>query len=223
MKNYLAQFSAPIRFFNAIRNIFLKLKFGKLLIGRDSFLKHVQFEKFVSLGTNVQLNNTQIGKHSYISANSLIRNTTVGRFCSIGPNVKIGLGQHPTQEFVSTHPIFYSLKKQSGNTFAQKQLFSEETRVTIGHDVWIGAGAIILDGVSIGNGAIVAAGAVVSKDVAPYAIVGGIPAKIIKFRFSDEEILNIQAFNWWNKDDAWLRKNAAIFCDKNEFLAFIVT
>jgi len=199
----------------------LKLKFRKVLIGRDSYLTNVTFEKFVSLGTRVQLNNTTVGKHSYISANSLIRNSTIGRFCSIGPYVKIGLGRHPTQDFISTHPVFYSLKKQSGATYSKEQYFAEEATVTIGHDVWIGASAVIMDGVKIGNGAIIAAGAVVTKDVAPYEIVGGVPAKTIRFRFYADEIEKIQASKWWDMDDEWLKKNAAAFRNKADFLGLI--
>jgi len=221
MKNYLTQFSAPYRLVNAIRNIILKLKFPKLLIGRDSHLTHVQFEKFVSLGTSVQLNKTSVGRHSYISSNSLIRNATIGKFCSIGPYVKIGLGKHPTQDFISTHPIFYSLKKQSGKTFATTQNYDEELNVIVGNDIWIGAGAVIMDGVKIGNGAIIAAGAVVVNDVSPYEIVGGVPAKTIRFRFAPDEIEKIQATKWWDKDDEWLNKNAVNFRNKTDFLEFL--
>jgi len=217
MKNYLTQFSSPFRFINSIRNVVLKLKYKKLLIGCESHLTDVTFENFVALGTNVQLNNSSVGKHSYISSNSLIRNTKIGRFCSIGPNVKIGLGKHPTLEFISTHPVFYSLKKQSGTTYSKEQYFAEEDTVNIGHDVWIGASAIIMDGLNIANGAIVAAGAVVTRDVAPFEIVGGVPAKQIRFRFSQDEIQAIEKSEWWNQDEAWLKENAALFLNKQDF------
>jgi len=220
MKNYLAQYTALFRFINSTKNFFLKFKYPKVLIGRNSVLTKVTFEKYSSLGERVVLVNSKIGNHSYISRSGQIHNATIGRFCSIGPGVKIGLGIHPT-DFISTHPVFYSLRKQSGATFSTDQKFIEELPIKIGHDVWIGANAIIMDGVNIGNGAIIAAGAVVTKSVRPYEIVGGVPAKHIRFRFSDDEIKKIQSIEWWNKDEEWLKKNVSMFLNKNEFLSLV--
>ena len=107
---------------------------------------------------------------------------------------------------------FYSLQKQSGFTFTDKALFEESNgRVKIGNDVWIGTRAIITDGVTIGDGAIVAAGAVVTKDVEPYTIVGGVPAKPIRKRFTDEQIAFLQDLNWWDRETEWLKNNSASF------------
>ena len=149
---------------------------------------------------NVIFNHSSIGQYSYVNYDSLIQNTIIGNYCSIAYGVKIGLGNHPTNQF-TTSPLFY----KSDNSLQIKVVdddfeFEEYKQILIGNDVWIGAGAIVLDGVKIGDGAIVAAGTVVTKDVPPYSIVGGVPAKIIKFRFSDEKIDAIMKTNWWLKN-----------------------
>lgn len=91
-------------------------------------------------------------------------------------------------------------------------------KVVIGNDVWIGAYAKIVEGVRIGDGAVIAAGAVVTKDVPPYAIVGGVPAKIIKYRFEEKQIKQLLELKWWNKDIAWLKTHAEKFRDVQELL-----
>jgi acetyltransferase-like isoleucine patch superfamily enzyme len=144
-------------------------------------------------------------------------NTDIGKFCSIGSFVSIGPGKHPI-EFVSTSPVFFSDNKQCGTTFADMSYYREMGSVKIGNDVWIGANAVIFDDVTIGDGAVIAAGAIVTKDVEPYAVVGGVPAKMIKKRFSDEIIEKLMQFEWWNKDEVWLRKNYKLFHDIEEFM-----
>lgn len=147
--------------------------------------------------SKANLINVHLGAYSYIAANSNIRNTTIGRFCSIGPNVKTGLAYHPTNGF-STSPIFYSCKGQCGTKLIDNNLVDEYYNVTIGNDVFIGSGSTILGGLTIGDGAIIAAGSMVVKDVPPYAIVGGVPARILKYRFDDEIIKRLIKLKWWN-------------------------
>lgn len=144
--------------------------------------------------------------------------SSIGSFCSIGPEALIGgLGKHPTS-FLSTHPVFYSRKRQSGITFSQgHQHFDESAKTIIGHDVWIGARSIILDGVMIGDGAVVGANAVVTKEVPPYAIVGGVPAKIIRFRF-DENVRNLLlAWKWWQLPLSVIKQMAPEFIRKDSW------
>lgn len=146
---------------------------------------------------NVTFNHSQIGKYSYINFDSFVQHTFIGNYCSIAHGVKIGLGAHPTDQF-STSPLFY----RNRNPFAIKinelpYSFLENKIINIGHDVWVGANAIIMDGVTIGNGAIVAAGAVVTKDIPAYAIVGGIPSKIIRYRFDHQRINQLEKSQWW--------------------------
>lgn len=143
------------------------------------------------------VNHSTIGKYSYVCRNSLIQNTTIGNYCSISNDVLCGLGCHPLDRF-STSPVFY--KKNNPLHYAlvkDDESIVEYRSISIGSDVWIGARATILDGVSIGHGAVVASGAVVTKDVPPYAIVGGVPAVIIRYRFDDETIKRLLATNWW--------------------------
>src|SRR5690606_26547707 len=134
--------------------------------------------------------------------------------------VKCIFGNHPTSDFVSTHPSFFSLSPPIDLKFSEKQLFEEfstpkddsmKYSIIIGHDVWIGANVSILDGVTIGNGAIIAANALVNKDVDPYTIVGGVPAKIIKKRFKEEDIEFLNTLAWWNKPISWISENAKFF------------
>ncbi len=162
---------------------------------------------------NAALNRVTLGAFTYIGDNTRVNNTVFGKFCSIAQDVKICLGTHPSDTFVSTHPVFYSTQKQVNVCFADKNYFKEFENLIIGNDVWIGANAIIKGGLNIGDGSIIGAGSVVTKDVPPYAIVGGIPARVIKYRFSETEIRKLLKLKWWDKDINWIRKNFKKFHD----------
>lgn len=132
----------------------------------------------------------EAGFATYIGANSVVEGK-LGKFCSIAANVTFLTYTHPVKKYIATHPCFYSLKKQSGFTYAEKQIFDEKPvgvgnySIEVGNDVYIGYGATIIGPCKLGNGAVIASGAVVTCDVPDYAIVGGIPAKIIRYRFSE--------------------------------------
>lgn len=148
--------------------------------------------------TNTIINNSSISSYSYIGRNSLVQNTTIGKFCSISKEVNIGLGSHPLERF-STSQLFYRSENAIKINLVKKDIGVIEYKpIQIGHDVWIGTRAIILDGVSVGHGSVIAANSVVTKDVPPYAIVGGVPAKIIKYRFTDDVIATLLNLGWWN-------------------------
>ncbi|MEL1254249.1 CatB-related O-acetyltransferase [Flavobacterium sp. DGU38] len=183
-------------------------------IGCD--IRNSKFGRHVFLGENVCLIDSEIGDFSYINSESQVKNTSIGKFCSIGPNVKIILGKHPST-FVSSHPIFYADNKPF-HTFSDKLYFEEFGHVTIGHDVWIAEGVIIPNTVKIGNGAIITSRAVVTKDVEPYSVVGGIPAKHIKFRFDQNIIDIINQSEWWNWDSETLKKNFKLFHNPTNFI-----
>lgn len=173
-----------------------------------------QFDSNVSINGNTKLFNVKVGRYSYFSG-GCISKAVIGSFTSIGPNVVIGgLGKHPI-DWMSTHPVFYSTLGQVSNSFAKENHFDEYANVQIGSDVWIGANVLILDGVSISDGAIIAAGSVVVKDVMPYEIVGGVPAKSIRFRFDPSTINELILLKWWEFDDNDLSSKAAIFRQKN--------
>lgn len=160
----------------------------------------------VSLGKNVFVWRCKIGRASYVSAQSKLKDATIGAFCSIGPEVIIGgLARHPT-DFVSTHPAFYSVRNQTSLSFTRVSHVEEVGHTRLGNDVWVGARAMILDGVTVHDGAVIAAGAVVTRDVPAYAIVGGVPARVLKYRFSSEIIAEIEASRWWEADDATLAR-----------------
>ncbi|MEF8733556.1 MAG: CatB-related O-acetyltransferase [Candidatus Accumulibacter meliphilus] len=159
-----------------------------------------------------RLLNTALGRMTYVAEGARLGHCKVGSFSSIGPNSQIGgLGKHPTH-FLSTHPAFYSTHGQAGRTYALEDVIDELPLTILGNDVWIGASVIILDGCSVGDGSIVAAGAVVSKDVPPYTIVGGVPATLIRTRFSDEVISELLAWQWWDLSDETLTALAKDFC-----------
>ena len=173
--------------------------------------------KYTKLYRPYRIYDADVGDYSYISRNALIDHTTIGKFCSIGPNFLSGKGLHPTTA-VSTAPMFYSTARQNGTMLVAESQFEEVKRVIIGNDVFIGANVFVRDGVKIGDGAIVAAGAVVVKDVPPYAIVGGVPAKIMRMRMSDAQIEKMLKVRWWDFDENKLRIVAQHFNDIDGFL-----
>lgn len=132
--------------------------------------------------------NSEFGDYTYVGGHSRVQYATIGKFCSIADGVKIGLGIHPTH-LKSTHPAFYSPQSHWKQDITPDLSLNiqEYKRVVVGDDVWIGTNALVLDGVRIGNHAVIAAGAVVTKDVPEYAIVGGVPAKIINYRHCKHE------------------------------------
>lgn len=167
-----------------------------------------------------------IGYGSYIGANASI-SARIGRFCSIADHVVTVNGLHPVSQFASTHSAFYSTGNCVNLSFSDKQMFEEhrfadpEKRlaVIIGNDVWIGYGATILAGVTIGDGAVIASGAVVTKNVEPYTIVGGVPAREIRKRFSDKTIIKLLNMEWWNRSPEWIRKHAQAFRNVEDLTA----
>ena len=170
-----------------------------------------------------------VGHYSYFGDNVVFMGS-VGRFTSISSNVHVINGRHPLNApFVSTSPMFYSIKTPVGHSFVQEHLFDEylyadeESKfpVKVGSDCWIGFGASIIGGVTIGDGAVILANATVTKDVPPYAIVGGVPAKVLGYRYDDLTIEKLLAFKWWDKDINWIKENSCLFSNINDFIALL--
>lgn len=194
---------------NWLKQYLLRYKVrDKAKINRTSLVNNVIFEGHNTLMKKVIVSNSFIGVGTYINDESKIYNCKIGRYCSIADNVCVVLGQHPINEFASMYPAFYyDTTSQLSFTFhrgrplyACKRIPTGETKynVVVGNDVWIGSHVLILGGITIGDGAVIAAGAVVTKDVEPYSIVGGVPAKIIKYRFNKDEIEELLLKKWWN-------------------------
>ena len=159
---------------------------------------------------------SSIGRHSYVGYDSFVLNSDIGSFCSIANNVTIGGANHP-MHFVSTSPVFLSHRDSVKAKFAGFH-YNPVVKTKVENDVWIGANAIIISGVTVGNGAVIGAGAVVTKNVAPYSVVAGNPAKHIKYRFTEDLIVKLIASAWWDMNDNDLKRFGSVFNDPRAFL-----
>jgi acetyltransferase-like isoleucine patch superfamily enzyme len=177
-----------------------------------------QLAEGVALGPKTNLVNCEVGRYTYFAGYSALSRCRVGAFCSLGPHLEAGFGRHPTN-YVSAYPSFYSSQSAGRADFGVVTDFAEHLPITIGNDVWIGAHCLIMDGVTIGDGAFIAAGAVVAQDIPPYAIAGGVPAKVIRPRFDEEETAFLLQLKWWERDLDWIRAHAPLFQDARQLMA----
>ncbi len=219
-------------------NSVLKKIVKKILIKSRCLGKNVKYHISSNFGLNTRFEgnnrigkksffNGEMGRCSYMGENSLL-DGKVGRYCSIAGEVKLVHGKHPSH-LISTSPVFYSSSgKQVGTTYVASDAAAEHARadngghpVVIGNDVWIGYRTTILAGVTIGDGAIIGAGALVNKSIPPYAIAVGVPARVIKYRFSEEQISALLEFKWWERSEAWLKENAEAFTDNEKMFELI--
>lgn len=189
------------------RDLENKLRFRNSIIDKScKFNKNVIIHPKVHILENTTINNSEIKSYTYLGKNCNVQNATIGKFCSIANDVLIGLGNHPLDLF-STSPLFYRKKNTFKINLINDDLhFQEYSPILIGNDVWIGSRCIILDGVIIGDGCVIAANSIVTKDVAPYSIIGGVPAKLIRYRFSDNKIDQLQNAQWWDMDLSSIKK-----------------
>lgn len=168
----------------------------KVRIALRTDLKNSFFQEYSNVVKNVQVANSSIGKRTSVGRYTKIRDAEIGNYCSISWDTTIGAVAHPFDR-ISSHAFTY--REQFG--IVDKDTAITQKRTYIGNDVWIGCNCVIISGVSIGNGAIIGAGAVVTSDVPPYAVVGGVPARVIKYRFNTETIKRIEKLQWWNWKD----------------------
>ncbi len=166
-----------------------------------------------------QVVHSSFARHSYCGYDCTIIHARVGSFCSIANGVSIGGARHPV-EFVSTSPVFLSHRDSVRAKFSRHTYAMTDTTV-VGNDVWIGERALIKAGVTVGHGAVVGMGSVVTKDVPPYAIVAGNPARLVRMRFDDDTIRVLLDYQWWNLSDAELRGAATHFADIASFVKFV--
>jgi acetyltransferase-like isoleucine patch superfamily enzyme len=161
-----------------------------------------------------RLAKSSLGLFTYVQHGSNISYSTIGRFCSIGPNVIVAHGEHP-KDLLSTHPLFYEHSYIAEiPSLVSGASFNTHKAVHIGSDVWIGANCYIKDGVAIGDGAIIGAGAVVTKNLPPYSVAVGVPARVIRQRFDDEIVQALLEIKWWNWKMEFVFENKELFQGK---------
>lgn len=194
---------------------FLKGAFLNLFNPRISVFAFVSTDniihKTVSIFRYAKVKMSKIGAYSYIGNDTDVEYADIGKFCSIADHCRIGMGGH-NLNLLSTSPIFTEAINGTRSQWLDHDVNAAEDKMAVlGNDVWVGSHVLINGGVTVGHGAVIGAGAVVVKDVPPYAIVGGVPAKVIRYRFSQEVIEKLLEFEWWNLDDNVLKQNIVFF------------
>ncbi|WP_291297359.1 chloramphenicol acetyltransferase [Elioraea sp.] len=166
---------------------------------------------WTEVGARTTIAETVMGDYSYVVNDSSIIYATIGRFCSIAAHTRINPGNHPLERAALHHFTYRAAKYELGEDDDAFFDWRRASHVTLGHDVWIGHGATILPGITIGTGAGIGAGAVVSKDVPPFAVVVGVPGKVIRFRFLPEIQAALLRIAWWDWPHATLKERLADF------------
>lgn len=187
-------------------------------VGKEVTLVDTTLGAYTEVGNYSELCEVSFGDYSYCAGYNQIYYATIGKFCSIATNVRINPGNHPTYTRIAQHHFTYrSALYDLGEDDTDFFEWRKSSPVHIGNDVWIGHNATIMPGVTIGNGAVIGSGAVVTKDVAPFCVVVGAPAREIKKRFPDDLIAKIERLQWWNWDHDTLQERLLDFRDLERF------
>ena len=173
-----------------------------------------KFHNTAKLGHLTKAINSEIGAYSYVGSSSILVHASIGKYCSIASGCLIGLATHPIDN-LSTSQIFILKNNPTKYQWTSKNDFIPYKKIEIGNDVWIGARVIIMGGIKIGNGVIIGAGAIVTKDIPDFAVVVGIPAKIIKYRFEQSIIEKLNKLKWWDLPEDILKLNLSVFNKSN--------
>ena len=185
-------------------------------VSKLAILHDVKYDKTCAIRGLVKMERSSIGKCSSIGTLSAAYDCEIGKFCSIARECYIGGAKHPV-DWVSTSACFYLPQNYTGICY-HEQNYEWHTFTKIGNDVWLGIRTIVLGGVTIGDGAVIGGGSVVTKDVGPYEIWGGNPARLIRKRFDDETIEKLLMIKWWDWDDKELVKAGSYFSDLKQFI-----
>lgn len=180
------------------------------LVGPDCAFANASFGVYTETGARNLFENVELGDYSYTGQDCILQNVVVGKFANIAAQVRIGPTDHP-MERPTLHHITYR-RRMFGLAETDDEAFlahRRSRRSYVGHDTWIGHGAIVMPEVRIGDGAVVGSGAVVTKDVAPYTIVVGVPARVVRRRFSEEIAAALVEIAWWDWDHDTLRERLA--------------
>lgn len=187
-------------------------------ISTDSILRDCTFGEFVEIGANNNIQESTIDSYSYTSENCQIIYSNIGKFVNIASYVRLNPGQHPSSRATQHHMLYRREMFGFGENDLSFFDWRRETKVEIGHDVWIGHNVTIMGGVTVHDGAVLGSGSIVTKDIPPYAIAVGNPARVIKYRFEQRVIEKLQKISWWNWNHETLNDRIDDFNDIEQFI-----